>query len=173
MAITVECSEIKDLQMQVYKIAPEYSYMKSFHLTLHYLGLVPDIAIKEIKSIISKAIFNLGPLHLEVSGINCFHKNNVPFVYYASIKENAKLSELANTISREISTLGETRSIDFIPHISLARVKKYDQSKHQQLMDLEFPPLNLELASISIYESKTGKDTEHKVIETFRLDKGR
>ena len=123
-AIKEEISELqRDLDAQnVRWVAP-----KNIHLTLKFLGEVPDGQIEAIADAMKSSLPEIKPFNIsfeeEVDG---FPNLNRPRVLWIGVKQGkVELIELMQKLNRELSSLGfvaETRKS--VPHLTIGRVKK-------------------------------------------------
>ncbi|MFX0125577.1 MAG: RNA 2',3'-cyclic phosphodiesterase [Candidatus Hodarchaeota archaeon] len=135
--------------------------VKSFqlHLTLKFLGEVPESRIASIKQAIQAIDFPSFDLALE--GMGCFPNLNYIRVVWVGIREGSdNLKQLANMIEEKLSPIGfpmEKRR--FSPHLTLARIKKLRNSDKKQLtaiiQDSKACPVGIQLIKEFILKKST------------------
>jgi RNA 2',3'-cyclic 3'-phosphodiesterase len=98
---------------------------EGIHLTLKFLGEVPDEQIEEITMAMEEGCRGFAPFQLEVSGVGAFPNLNRVQVIWVGVKgEIDKLAALQKSIDDNTEQLGfpkENRA--FSPHLTLGRVR--------------------------------------------------
>ncbi len=106
------------------------------HITLKFLGEVPENKIQKISEALKKV--KSAPFQLQAAKVSTFGRR----VIKAEVSDQGSCADLANQIDGFLLPLGfpkETRP--FSPHITLARIKEYApdlQIKTDALCDAEF-----------------------------------
>ena len=112
--------------------------VKSFqlHLTLKFLGEVPQPRITSIKQIIETIEF--APFEISLYGMGCFPNLNYIRVVWIGIREGGNnLKQLASKIEEKLTPIGFPREKrGFSPHLTLARIKKLQNSDKRKLTTL-------------------------------------
>ncbi len=103
------------------------------HLTLKFLGEVPESRIASIKQAIQSIDFPSFNILLE--GIGCFPNLNYIRVVWIGIREGSdNLKQLTNMIEKKLNPIGFPREKrGFSPHLTLARIKKLRNADKKQL----------------------------------------
>ena len=98
---------------------------EQLHLTLKFLGHTPETMIENIKSEISKISSTIKPFKLLINKTGCFPKRERPRVLWLGIRGNTTaLNDLFLRVDKEMKKIGfPSLDKEFIPHITLARVK--------------------------------------------------
>ena len=92
------------------------------HITLKFLGEVPDSQISKISASLDGV--SASPYALQVSGISTFGRP--PRVIKAEVHDGGATSALAADVESRMAKLGFSREEKpFSPHITIARVKEY------------------------------------------------
>lgn len=125
---------VRQIEEQIKKIRFEgVRPVKSnqLHLTLKFLGEVPESRIASIKQAIQSIDFPSFNISLE--GIGCFPNLNYIRVVWIGITEGSdNLKQLANMIEERLNPIGFPREKrGFSPHLTLARIKKLRSNKNQ------------------------------------------
>lgn len=140
------CVEIKNNEVvrKIDSIVSEIGQFKGIrpvkssqlHLTLKFLGEVPESRLPSIKQAIEQVIFPSFEISLEELG--CFPNLNYIRVVWIGIREGSNnLKQLANIIEEKLTAIGfpkEKRG--FSPHLTLARVKKLQNSDKRKVTTL-------------------------------------
>jgi len=92
------------------------------HITLKFLGEVPEKSLSDISSVLESLSFS--SYHLSSSAVSTFGRP--PRVIKAEVHDGRKSEELAAIIDKKLSSLGfpkEEKKLS--PHITIARVREY------------------------------------------------
>jgi len=117
--------ELKDfVKKNNYENILQVEEWKNFHITLYYL--IKNLEnIEEIKNFIKN-------LKLEeeifLDDLKYFYRENKEFIWYFSIKSKNnffKVNEILNKKFKKYSA--EDNKLDFIPHITIFRIKNYEK----------------------------------------------
>jgi len=113
-------SELKTIGGKVRWVKPD-----SMHLTLKFLGEVPEGDIEKIGNQVQQAIESVEPFALQIVGSGCFPNSKRPRVLWLGISGRADvLKKLAERIEANLVKLGFRRERrEFTPHLTLGRVK--------------------------------------------------
>ena len=88
------------------------------HITLKFLGEVPEDKVEDIKNRLKEIIFS--PIKIKTLYIDAFPNMNKPRVIHLKC-DSPQLIELAKNISTKLKEYPDDKP--FVPHITLARVK--------------------------------------------------
>ena len=97
----------------------------NIHLTLKFLGEVPDEKIEKVSSELDMAAKETKQFEMTINDIGAFPKLDFPRVVWVGLDKGAAESkELAQKIDERLERLGIQReSRAFSPHITIGRVK--------------------------------------------------
>jgi 2'-5' RNA ligase len=100
--------------------------LHSLHLTLRFLGNIPEQAIADLKGAMQRASLGYGPLDLAAQGMGVFPGIKRPRVLWIGIGgELHKLSELVAGLGDELERIGfAKKKRAFRGHLTLARMKR-------------------------------------------------
>jgi 2'-5' RNA ligase len=98
---------------------------EGIHLTLKFLGEVPDAKVQEIMTALTEAAKGTGSLNLEVVGAGAFPNAKNPRVLWVGVNgDTEKLLTLQAAVEDAMERLGfEREARKFSPHLTLARIK--------------------------------------------------
>ena len=154
--IAVDFNELKDYFNELQRLLPKnakLSLIKTFHITLKFLGEVqPDDAEKTIE-LLKKIKFGAFAVHLETIGI--FPTENYIKVVWVGLNPEKKVLELQRMIDESLKGLFKKEK-DFKAHITLARVK-YPEDKKQFLEQLK--KIKIEKKKIEVNNFRLIKST--------------
>jgi 2'-5' RNA ligase len=101
-------------------VAPE-----NVHLTLKFLGEVPEARLSEIEAACARAAAATAPFAMRLRGTGAFPHAREPRVIWAGVEAPAALANLAARIEEELVPLGFPREKrPFEPHVTLGRKKE-------------------------------------------------
>ena len=97
---------------------------EGIHLTLKFLGEVPDAKVTEIMQALDGAVRGTGRFQLAVAGAGAFPNAKVPRVLWIGVGGNVdQLGTLQNAVEAAMEKTGfEREARKFSPHLTLARV---------------------------------------------------
>lgn len=119
--------QIAQIQDQLKKAGADASWTRTegIHLTLKFLGEVPDMRVPEILSSLQAAATGTASFQLSVAGAGAFPNLKAPRVLWVGFGGDLeKLTLLQVSVEKEMETIGfapEARK--FSPHLTLARIK--------------------------------------------------
>ena len=123
--IAIDLKELKDyfkeIQDQIPRDIAKLKPVNTFHLTLKFLGEVPDEKTEEIKEALAKIKFSQFKLTLDQLGV--FPTENYIRVVWIGLKGNSHLSKLQEDIEKVLDQFYFKKDYEFLPHLTLARVK--------------------------------------------------
>ncbi|MFP3895449.1 MAG: RNA 2',3'-cyclic phosphodiesterase [Anaerolineales bacterium] len=98
----------------------------SIHLTLKFLGDIPEERIDQVCERVRRACEKYSPFSVTIAGLGCFPDTRRPRVLWAGVEgEVDALCNLQQAVEREMVALGfpEERHA-FTPHLTLARIQR-------------------------------------------------
>lgn len=94
------------------------------HVTMKFLGEVPDKKIGEITEALKRAAAGASKFDIEVKGIGVFPNLNYVRVVWAGVEEGKEdLVALQGKIESELQMVGFHPEGGFVPHLTIARVR--------------------------------------------------
>jgi len=129
------------------------------HITLKFLGELPDEKVSEIKDKLQEIEFKSFNLYLE--GVGTFPNLNYMRVLWIGIKEGAQqlkdLASLVDSKTHECGIAKEKRA--FSPHLTIARIKKLNVNDKNNLKNFVLQNRELSFGDQSISELLLKKST--------------
>jgi RNA 2',3'-cyclic 3'-phosphodiesterase len=131
IAIAVPEPVQQELERLQAELAPEiagcrWNSTRPFHMTLAFLGDVPDGDLKKIYQAVAASTVSLGPFEVEVRGVGAFPNAVRPRVVWAGVTAtniNA-LSELQQSVIGSLKRIGHGPDEErFHPHVTIGRIK--------------------------------------------------
>ncbi len=118
---------LQALQQELAKTGADVRWVRpeGIHLTLKFLGNVPEEKIEPITKAAQEVVAKFGPLRLRVKGLGAFPSGRKPRVIWAGLEGDLKpLLRLQKELEDSLTKLGfEPESRPFVPHLTLGRVK--------------------------------------------------
>ncbi len=110
---------------------------ENVHITLQFLGEVPESRVDVISDRLSRITGNFEPFTVKLEKIGYFPNKSKVRVVWAGVSGET-LKELAGTIRNEMKKLGFREDKEFVAHATIARIKRISPSDRERLLkDLE------------------------------------
>ncbi|MFH0979070.1 MAG: RNA 2',3'-cyclic phosphodiesterase [Candidatus Woesearchaeota archaeon] len=144
-----------------------YSLPKSFHLTLKFLGEVPDSNISQIKDALSKVSFK--PFSLRLNRLGVFPSLSYVRVLWVDVLPLEEVSTLQRSIDAALRGWFAPDN-RFHPHITLARVKSIaDKQKFDELLNNQVEVKTVVIESFNLIRSVlSSKGPSYELVDGFR-----
>lgn len=151
-------NEVKDylyktiMELKQQSVSGNFSQKENMHLTLAFLGEVPDSGIENIESAMDRV--NGKGFKIEISGFGNF-RNRGEKLYWRGIKENKDLNSLQKSLIDKLKEDNiEFDEKPFKPHITLGRrcIMKTGFSEDDFAANLQ--TINMDVSSISLMKSR-------------------
>lgn len=139
----------------------------SVHLTLKFLGDIPEEQVDDFKAAVQGAVRSLTPFPVGVAGLGVFPDLRAPRVLWIGLSSGpvgkgqaTALSHLAATIEQSVEGLGyPPESRPFNPHLTLARIKEGSREVGRVLariglLEREVPLGQLEVSKVALMRSE-------------------
>ena len=116
-----------ELQHELKKLEPDIKWVRpgGIHLTLKFLGTVPEEILEKVSLAVSPVILQTEPIDLRIYGLGCFPSSRNPRVLWLGIDRGCEqISSLQETIEKKTEALSlppERRP--FRPHLTIGRVR--------------------------------------------------
>ena len=138
------------------------------HITLKFLGDVDEHKTDEILDSLGNLVEGYSVFNVNISDFGGFPNLKNPRVLYAGLSHNSELSKFHYEMDKSLSKIGfEKESRRFIPHITLARVKKRVHIK-------ETPPItqsSFDITQVGLIESELrSKGSVYTPVKLFKLE---
>jgi len=101
---------------------------EGIHLTLKFLGDVPEENIGNIAEAVKTAARGLSPVTITIASAGAFPNFKRPRVLWIGIEEpTGQMGKIHESIEQELETLGyEKENRRFSPHLTLGRIKSFE-----------------------------------------------
>ena len=126
-------ARLEELQRTLAPVNADVSWVKTskIHLTLKFLGDVPFDRIGNISGAVERAVQQVGPFEIQVSGTGAFPSSHNPRVLWVGLQPiPSQLMQLQGSIEDQLFRDGFAReSRSFSPHLTVARLKSNRNSR--------------------------------------------
>lgn len=151
-----------------------YSRLDQMHLTLRFLGNVPDdqkeCLIQELENI------SLPSFNLETHALGVFPKRGMPRILWSGLKKDDVLTELQKSIEESAEKCGfEANNKPWHPHITLARLKGRNRLTPEVLEEAsnQNETMMFPVDAFYLYRSELKKSgAVYSILQTFELEQG-
>ncbi|HUB87199.1 MAG TPA: RNA 2',3'-cyclic phosphodiesterase [Verrucomicrobiae bacterium] len=107
---------------------------EQFHLTLKFLGNVPENSVAAIKQSLAEVCADVRPFKLRAEGIGFFPNTRSPRVIWAGIEARNPLLDLQAHLAKSLAPFTENAIAEkFLAHVTLGRFQKYRRHKTKKL----------------------------------------
>jgi len=157
---------LKQLQQQLPDA--KLSRAKGFHLTLKFLGDVPENKAKSIKEQLN--IINFEKFSLTLTDIGCFPNEKSPRVVWVGIKEDETLTKLQNDVDNVLNKLNFKKDSRFHPHFTLARIKFIKDKKEftNNLKQIKTDEKTFDVKHFCLFKSTlTSEGAMYEILEKY------
>ena len=141
------------------------------HLTLKFLGNTTQGSIDNLNEALFNAVKSAKVINLSISGTGAFPVKGRPNVLWLGIKGDIdELKQLTVNINNSLDPLGFiTEKRDFLPHVTIARIKS-NQKKIPNIsnyLNTTFTELPMKIVKISLVQSESfSKGTFYTILGT-------
>lgn len=146
------------------------TYPKCFHLTLKFLGDVPDEKAAEIVRRLRAIRCRGFELALDRPGV--FPKPDMIRVVWAGIGKSALLARLQSEVDEVLADMFQKEK-DFVPHVTLARVKYVTDRKalNDAIGSIEVPDVSVHVSEFCLIRSTlAGSGPDYDKMASFGLE---
>ena len=150
---------------------------QSMHVSLKFLGDVPERQIPAVKMALQEAVVRHSAFFLELSNIGSFGgREGIRLMWAAVAGDVLRLEALARDVNRALAVVGfqpETRP--FRPHLTLGRVRNDVPTRQRAEIEVavgktKIPVCEWRTAEISLIRSRLQPDgPRHDIVATFPL----
>ena len=141
------------------------------HLTLKFIGNTTQVAIDNLNEALFNVVKSAKVINLSISGTGAFPVKGRPNVLWLGIKGDIdELKQLTVNINNSLEPLGFiTEKRDFLPHVTIARIKS-NQKKIPNIsnyLNTTFTELPMKIVKISLMQSESfSKGTFYTILGT-------
>lgn len=153
--------------------ALHWSPSANLHITTKFVGAYPAERLPELQQALA-TMPKPAPFRLAVSGLGWFPNPHHPRVFFAAVRSEPGLAELAAATDAALEHVGvERESKPYQPHLTLARCRGASELLGLKQAIAGLPSVDFgqfEVRKFHLYESKQGSDASvYSVLEEFSL----
>ncbi len=181
--IAIELDEqIKERLLEARKLfqslVGKISWVKSeqMHLTIKFLGSVPDSKIPEITKALNSALADshIRPFEFSIEGLGAFPERGGPRILWAGVNSVRELQNLHESIEKELELIDIPREQrEFTPHLTLARIRsRIDSRECRKILEnnADFSAGIQRVEHITLFSSELKPSgAVYRAIEKFKL----
>lgn len=94
------------------------------HITLRFIGDVPDSRIDDVVDAVADAVSGVHPARVSVVGTGAFPNAKKPRIIWAGVKTDMPMKEMSERIGRNLDAAGiDYDRKEFKPHITVGRIR--------------------------------------------------
>ena len=144
------------------------------HLTLKFLGEIPQASVSDFSKAASRAATGVQPFSIRLEQTGVFPGHGQPRVLWIGINDcSGKLAELHAGLEEESARAGFAKEArPFHPHLTIARLRQPDHARtlaatHQQM---EFEPVEIAVSELVVISSElSGAGPKYTVVSRHAL----
>ena len=96
----------------------------NIHVTMKFLGDISERVLEEVKGVIRRAASTAAPYDIEVHGLGAFPSTRYIRVIWAGVRKGREETlAIQQQLDRNLAKLNFKPERDFVPHLTIARVK--------------------------------------------------
>lgn len=142
------------------------------HLTLRFFGATPDAQVELLKSALTAVARETEPFTLRLDKMGVFGSRYAPEVLWFGFEDFTLFKQLFDKLEPRLLQFGfEPNYGNFVPHISIARIKRLkDKSRFRRVLEECRPKGTQEVrvSEVVLYQSFLHKDGPvHKPLATY------
>ena len=128
---------------------------ENLHLTLFFLGDLKEEKVDLLAQNLHKRLTGFPSFSYEVSDFGFFRFKHLPRVFFLKVSQDKRLQTLYLEMRSEIKKLRLPINDkgNFIPHITLARLKYSPENWEELIEDISVPKMIVSVDSVTIYSS--------------------
>jgi len=165
---------IARLKEAVPDVKATWSRDANLHLTLKFLGEIPQTSVPDISTAASRAVAGIAAFSIRLEQTGAFPKQGQPRVLWVGINDSSgKLSELHTRLEDELANAGFAKDDrPFHPHLTVARLRQPRHARtlaaaHQQL---EFEPADIAVPELLVIRSELSSEgSKYTVVSRHAL----
>jgi RNA 2',3'-cyclic 3'-phosphodiesterase len=145
------------------------------HVTLKFFGETEEKLIPDICNALARSAIGTGIVNMEISKTGIFGSKYDPRVIWFGIQDEGKLNTLHINLRNELIPLGFVPDTqNFVPHLTIARIKEIHNKKHfQEIINSakEDPIQSTIVKEYHLFESKLfSYGPEYTILKTFSFE---
>ncbi len=131
---------------------------EQMHITLKFFGDTPDSRIPEIEKALSGSLKNHQEFDIELKHVKLFGSRYKPQVIWLGMEDHGEMRSLFRDVQEQLGKIGyQNDRQNFVPHLTLGRVKKTDNLQRFHTVISEFTDYKADILTVSefiLFESR-------------------
>ncbi len=122
------------------------------HITVRFLGNISQTHIPFLEQIFHKAVSNSEPFQLQLCSVKTFGSRRRPTVIWIGTNYSEQMKQIHSVVEKELEAFGIKDDREtFIPHLTLARIKKLTDLKHFHKVIKKYANYQAETLTIDMF----------------------
>ena len=114
-----------DLKSQTSAAAIKWVAPEALHLTLKFIGELPEEKVAEVTALLTKTLQGLSPFEIEIHGLGMYPNAKNPRVIWLGILGGEPLFKIHKILDRALAPLDiPSDRLHYAPHLTLARLRQ-------------------------------------------------
>ena len=165
---------IKQLRTEVPQISASWNRDGKFHITLKFLGEIPQSQVKDVSEAADRAVEETVRFKMVVEQAGVFPKHGSPRILWIGITDSeGQLPRLQARLDDECAKRGFAKEDrPFHPHLTLARLRRPEGARTLALKhkELGFGPVEVNVSELLVFRSELGQEgSKYTVISRHPL----
>lgn len=179
IGLSIPAPQILELQSRLSSLhlPIEWQEPDKFHLTLNFLGRVPDDKLSALTKIVTGMSRSFSKINLEFPFLETLYQRHDPTLIYLAVS-SPEVIELQKNLSQALSSISLPQPHRFMPHVTIGKFKKADpiQTKRfaELVNDFDYQPIpSVTVGEIILYKSFLSRSGSHyQKMEVFPFQLG-
>lgn len=167
-------NQLMDINQQMIREKINWVDPNLFHITIHFIGKVPDELIQSIDTALQNIVPSFSTLKIKIARLGVFPNVRRAKVLWADLEYDEQLNELQQAVVQSMKQHNlQVEEREFTPHLTLGRIKYLNHPYRlkqllEQYSDTVFDEQILE--SVTFFESRLDqKGPSYYPINVYRL----
>uniref|UniRef100_A0A7C4VSZ1 RNA 2',3'-cyclic phosphodiesterase n=1 Tax=Fervidobacterium thailandense TaxID=1008305 RepID=A0A7C4VSZ1_9BACT len=154
-------SEIREIAQEVMEklqnagFKANWTKPENLHLTLFFMGEMDERHVDKMADVLNKRLLGFPSFSTVLAGIGYFKFKHAPRVIFLKLEPTKSLQKMYLEMKSEL-TKNKFKYDDqgnFVPHVTLARVKEYPSNWETIVSEMVVPKITLVIDGFTIYSS--------------------
>ncbi len=132
-----------------------WSKPENLHLTLFFMGEMDERSVDFMSQALNKRMYGFPSFSTSLNGFGYFKFKNSPRVLFLKLESTKSLQKMYLEMKSELNKhkIKYDDQGNFVPHITLGRVKEYPDNWEEQVSQIEIPKVALVIDGFTVYSS--------------------
>ncbi|MGB9614196.1 MAG: RNA 2',3'-cyclic phosphodiesterase [Fervidobacterium sp.] len=144
---------IEKLQSSGFKAT--WTKPENLHLTLFFMGEIDEKSVDSISKSLNKRMYGFPSFSTSLNGFGYFKFKNSPRVLFLKLEPTKSLQKMYLEMKSELNKhkVKYDDQGNFVPHLTLGRVKEYPSNWEELVSQIEVPKVTLVVDGFTVYTS--------------------